>query len=152
MALDKLNKLQKDLDKVVAQKESGKVTFEAVDEDVAVSTPEVEKKEEIATPVMQANTNSSLMADAQRTKEILEKYPKVKFVVPLYEGEIAGKATESVTINGYRLTIKKGVMVDLPEPMVRLLADHYQINMGNLGAEADSMRLDRSESTQRALV
>ncbi len=80
------------------------------------------------------------------TKEILEREEKVNFYIPLESGEKAG-AVETVTINGYRTVVKKGVMQMLPKSVVAMLAEHYKIS-----AEAGKeMRADRDEATLEAL-
>lgn len=60
----------------------------------------------------------SLTEDAQRTKAFMDKQPKVPYIYPLNFGEKKG-AEITVTTNGYKLTIMKGVRVMIPEPMAR---------------------------------
>lgn len=80
------------------------------------------------------------------TKEILSKKPQINFIIPLAENEKPG-AFDSVQINGYKLTIQKGVMVTIPLPCAELLAAKYRIN---LEAGANS-RLDRNPAIREAL-
>jgi len=87
--------------------------------------------------------------DARITKEKLWKEEMTSFLVPLEPGEKAGQAEETVQINGYKLTIKKGVFIPkLPMSVAIMLAAHYNINMGNVGM---NMRIDRDERTRNAL-
>lgn len=63
-----------------------------------------------------ASSGENLTGDALAMKKALEKEPKVSYYIPLGIGEKKG-AYETVTLNGYRLTIKKGVRVEIPKPM-----------------------------------
>lgn len=80
------------------------------------------------------------------TKAILEKQPKINFLVPLAEGEKPG-AFDTVQINGYMLTIQKGVVVELPRSVAALLAEKYRIQM----SAGESARIDRKTDVQEAL-
>lgn len=62
------------------------------------------------------------------TKEKLAAEPKIRFMIPFDIGEKKG-AYETVNINGYRLTIMKGVYVDLPESVVKVLSRFHQVSM-----------------------
>lgn len=77
---------------------------------------------------------------AAAMKERLDAQPKVRFLIPLGIGERKG-AIETVQMNGYRLNILKGVLVDLPEQVAELLAESYQLT-----AEAGSDFLADRES------
>lgn len=81
-----------------------------------------------------------------QTKYILEHGPKVDFILPLADGEAQG-AYETVQINGYKLTIKKGEMVNIPKAFAMLLAEKYRINM-TAGKE---MRIDGNIEKEKAL-
>lgn len=65
---------------------------------------------------------------AAQAKFILANSEHISFLVPLGEGEKEG-AFETTNINGYRLTIKKGVMVNIPIQVANLLANKYRIAM-----------------------
>ena len=60
------------------------------------------------------------------TKVILDAAPKVSFLVPRTEGEDPN-SEETVQINGYMYTIKKGNMVEIPKPVADLLARKYLV-------------------------
>ena len=79
-----------------------------------------------------------------QTKYILDNSEHVNFIVPLLEGEIG---VEEVTINGYKLTIKKNVMVSIPVQVANIIAEKYRINME---AGADK-RIDRKADVSEAL-
>lgn len=83
---------------------------------------------------------------AEETKKILAKKPHTNFIVPLGEHEKEG-AVEEVQINGYKFTIKKGVLVNIPVPVANLIAEKYKINM-----EAGKDKLaDRASDVSEAL-
>lgn len=73
--------------------------------------------------------------------EVLKKQPKVAFMIPRTDGELDGLSYETVQINGHRMEIKKGVMVQIPVQVAEILAEKYRIQM-----EAGSDKLiNRSE-------
>lgn len=89
----------------------------------------------------------SLTEDAQRTKEFMDAQPKVSFIYPLNFGEKRG-AEITVSTNGYKLTIQKGVRVMIPEPM----AQDLYAELGIQDEVALDKRLDMaSEKTIDAL-
>lgn len=67
-------------------------------------------------------------SDAEMVKEKLAKEKKVNFLIPLEKDEKFG-VYEEIYINGYRLTIQKGVLVKLPKTIVKLLAEKYRIKI-----------------------
>lgn len=69
----------------------------------------------------------SMVDTPQKMKDYLNAFPKVKVLAPLTGGEKKGKAYETVKINGIETTFKKGVFVELPEPMANLVMEHYQL-------------------------
>ena len=87
----------------------------------------------------------TLTEDAQRTKEFMDKQPKRSYYIPLNFGEKKG-AEETVTVNGYKLTIKKGVRVMIPEPMAqdldRLLGIQDEVALDKRVDMADKDVLD----------
>lgn len=77
------------------------------------------------------------------TKKLLEAAPKAMFMCPLMPGEPAGM-DEIVQINGYKLTIKKGFLVELPLPCVQMLANKYKVDIetatrGNANSSPDKV-------------
>lgn len=62
------------------------------------------------------------------TKALLDLSPKVSFMCPLGADEKPG-AEEIVQINGYKYTIKKGHMVEIPRPVADILANKYKVEM-----------------------
>jgi hypothetical protein len=62
---------------------------------------------------------------AERMRLHLEAQPKVPIMIPLTPGEVAG-STESVILNGYRLNIRKGEYVHVPEQVARVIMESQQ--------------------------
>ena len=94
-----------------------------------------------------SNVQRALLSDAEMTRRALAKAPKVWFMVPLSPFEKEG-AYEEVYINGYRTTIKKGVMVEIPQPVMEILANKYKVET-EAGKE---MRVNRDSRTEDALT
>jgi hypothetical protein len=102
-----------------------KIEGEAENDGTAPQAPEVG----IAKPVAKKADASKMSADSvANTRAILEKSRKVNFIIPLSPFEKPG-AYDTVRINGYRLTIQKGVMVEIPEQVAKILAEKYRIAM-----------------------
>lgn len=83
---------------------------------------------------------------ARRSKFELVNGPQTVFMVPLQAGEKPG-AVETVSLNGYRINVKKGKMVTIPVAMAQIIGEKYQIEM----EAGSSMLLDRDENTVEAL-
>jgi hypothetical protein len=79
-----------------------------------------------------------------QTKYILDNSEHINFMVPQVEGEIG---EETVQINGYKLTIKKNVMVNIPVQVAKILAEKYRIAL-EAGKEK---RIDRANDVSEAL-
>lgn len=79
-----------------------------------------------AEKVSEAQVAREQRSDIIRTKKALAAAPTTKWIVNLAPGERPG-ATIAVTINGYRLSVKKGVLVDIPVPVAKILAKHYNV-------------------------
>lgn len=62
------------------------------------------------------------------TKALLDAEEKVSFMCPLAPEEKAG-AEEIVQVNGWKYTIKKGHMVEVPRTIAAMLARKYRIEM-----------------------
>lgn len=58
-------------------------------------------------------------------KNKLDAQPKVPIMIPLAGGEKFG-STESVILNGYRLNIKKGVFVHVPQQVAQVIMESQQ--------------------------
>jgi len=62
---------------------------------------------------------------AERMKKKLAKQPKVRVLIPKEKKEPKG-ATFPVQINGYRLNIRKGVYVEVPEQIADVIRDSQE--------------------------
>jgi hypothetical protein len=113
-------------------------------EEVKKSTPPVETP----TPKPSAPKDSAKINEENMllTKEKLLNGPKMSMIIPLSEGEKAG-AYDTVQINGYGMKIQKGVLVELPVPVAKLLAEKYRIQI----EAGKDKRVDRDAATQAAL-
>lgn len=69
--------------------------------------------------------SSAHLGKAERMRLQLEAQPKVAIMIPLSQGEAAG-STESVILNGYRLNIRKGEYVYVPEQVARVIMESQQ--------------------------
>jgi hypothetical protein len=96
------------------------------------------------------NPTQAFTEDALNTKKILDTYPKMWISLPCYIGEKAGVSEDYASINGYRYTVKKGVMVEVPTPIGKLFMDHYNIQQGETDF-GKTMRLDRNEKMETTL-
>lgn len=104
------------------------------------------KADKPAAPAPRQNVQDELLGDAKRTQLALAKAPKIMFLVPLSPFEKEG-AYDEVYINGYRTTVKKGVMVEIPRPVAELLAQKYNIEM----TAGQEHRIDRDNRVEDAL-
>lgn len=80
-------------------------------------------------------------------KAVLEAQPKVTFMIPKIAGEADELAYESVQLNGFRVQIKKGTMVQVPQQIAEVLAEKYQIEM----SAGQEMRVNRDDTVNEAL-
>lgn len=91
-----------------------------------------------------------LSEEGRLVKAALDKEPKFAFHVPLEPGEKAGVAYRSVTINGYRCEVRKGVQVMLPKSIYQLLMDAYRIEVETL--DYNPYNLDQQPGDVRAAL
>lgn len=93
--------------------------------------------------------DATLSDEALRVKEILAKEAKMPIFIPLEPGEKPG-VYRSVTINGYRCEVKKGMMVQLPMSIAKLLMDAYQIESEVLNNNEYNLA-NKDQATRNAL-
>lgn len=96
----------------------------------AVKTPEQKAADKAAKAAAKAAATAqggqeAHMGKAARMKAHLDAQPKVPIMIPLLPGEVAG-STESVILNGYRLNIRKGEYVHVPEQVARVIMESQQ--------------------------
>lgn len=80
-------------------------------------------------------------------KEKLAKCPVVTVSIPLAPGEREG-AYDTVSIQGYKVQVKKGVQVELPQPMAKILLESYRIT----AAAGKEKLADRDDAIASALA
>lgn len=112
---------------------------------------ETSNKEEVEAEKPKTTKKVGVPKNSSRneTQRILDAQPKVNFIIPLSDGEKPG-AYETVNINGidgYKATIQKGVMVQIPLAVANLLAEKYRINM----TVGEDIRVDRASDVVDAL-
>lgn len=129
-----------------------------VGQDAGVSAKAPEKTEKPAkseakttNPTTAKSSEAQIKADAiakfpqdtvAQTKYILDNSEHVNFIVPQIEGEIG---EETVQINGYKLTLKKNIMVSVPKQVAQIIAEKYRINLEAGQDKKVDSRPDKSE-------
>lgn len=116
------------------------------EEPVKEPAKNLKKAVEANTGSQSKNVDMGLMSDAQRTKHITDNEKQIMFMVPLAQGENSG-ATHECFINGQKYVVQKGVMVQLPESVATLLANHFNVTL-NAGA---NMLIDGDKEKEKAL-
>jgi len=103
----------------------------------------VEKPVSTFTTPIKAEAGKDIIGE---TKTILDNSEHVNFIVPLAEGEAPG-SFEEPQINGYKMKVPKGEMVNIPIQVANLLAEKYRIAM----SAGKDKRIDRSSEVSDAL-
>lgn len=89
---------------------------------------EAAKVAPVVTPTitnLQAQVGSTWQRKLNIMKELCAKAPKVKIMIPFEIGERTG-AVADLQINGYKLSVMKGVYVDIPEPFAEMVQESWQ--------------------------
>lgn len=76
----------------------------------------------------------ALVKTPEQMRNYLFSYPKVKVYIPLVGGEKPG-TREPVLVNGVRIDILKGTMVDVPQPFADQVFNFLGNQIEMLGAE-----------------
>ncbi len=133
------------VDETVDETETDEVEEdEIVDEEAEDETPAPTKPAPAPIETMKLNADQGLAADSRSIAKILEAEEKVPFMIPLSEGEKRG-AIHEAWINGYKVTIKKGVMVYVPLSVASLLENSFNITadaIENGTIDQDDRKLD----------
>ena len=87
------------------------------------------------------------MSRAMKTKAQLDALPKVRILVPSKPGEPDG-ITLDVTINGYKYSIPKNVMVDVPQTVAEIIAESEKLTLD----AGKNMKVGRSKEVDDALL
>lgn len=96
-----------------------------------INTSEMEEEEnKLVKPVKSSkagisNIEAEVRGDHKLVKDALAKEAIVRILIPIAGSEKKGISQESVTINGYRLTIPKGIYVDVPSSVADIIERHY---------------------------
>lgn len=102
--------------------------IEATSEPTPTPTP--------AGKVTEKEVQQALQGDAQRTKAHLDSQRKVSVMIPLDPG-VDPRSAElvpfTININGYRLSIKRGVFVEVPEQVANMVKARLETE-GKIGA------------------
>lgn len=82
-----------------------------------------------AAPVVAPTVQDQLIMNkwkskTQKFKEYCATCPKVRVMIPFDIGEKPGAAAE-LQINGYKLTVLKGIYVDIPEPFAEMVQESW---------------------------
>lgn len=79
------------------------------------------------TPAITKEEVEAYKTKAQKMKEFLWSQPLVTIMIPLEQGEKEG-TTLPITLNGYRLNLRKNTYVEVPKPIADLLKDILKQN------------------------
>lgn len=113
--------------------------------------PKIEPPKPTSKPVVTEQTVAqSQKQDQNAMKKHLESQPKVSIMIPLDPGvppAIAEKIPFVLNLNGYRMEVKRGVFVQVPEQV----AMHIQERLESEGKIGSEYRLDRNADKQEAL-
>ena len=94
--------------------------------------------------------NLGLSGDALAAKIKLDMEPKQPCFIPFDSGE-TGVVYRYITINGYRIGIRKNVMVEVPKSVAELVRDSY--NMENAVQHNHGLNLaNRGKDVKDALA
>lgn len=94
------------------------------------------------------NVTQLMTEDALLVKKQLASEPTTEIYIPLSSNEKLGQAFETVTINGYRIEIKKGYMVEVPKTVARMISKYLNIQTS---VDIDLRLENKSEETRVAL-
>jgi len=87
-----------------------------------MATKRPDEQEEVAQP---ASAASRPLSKAEAMKRKLEAQPKIPIMIPLAPGETEG-STQSVILNGYRMNIRKGMYVHVPQQVAEVIMESQQ--------------------------
>ena len=100
----------------------------------ATDEPEVPVEKET---VSESDVEKSLRADQKSMKAHLDAQPKVSIMIPFEAGvapETAEKIPFVVNINGYRLSIKRGTFVQVPQQVAEIVQERLE-SEGKIGSQ-----------------
>lgn len=90
--------------------------------------------------------------DSMRSmKDNLENQERIFFNIPMYAGQ-KGDQWETVTINGYKVIVKKGIHLKLPMQIADMLAVHYGVNMNPQSVADPEVLISGPESQGKQML
>jgi len=87
----------------------------------------LEKKKEPIIPSA-IDVQIRVKTKAEQMKAQLEAQPKVSILIPLEKGEKKG-AVQPFTLNGYRFTVPKGMMTQVPEQVAQMISERFNVEL-----------------------
>ena len=87
----------------------------------------LEKKKEPIIPSA-IDVQVRVKTKAEQMKAQLEAQPKVSILIPLEKGEKKG-AVQPFTLNGYRFTVPKGMMTQVPEQVAQMISERFNVEL-----------------------
>lgn len=114
--------------------------LETMSKPVVSQQEAVSRQEELKRIEMASKTQKQLLV------EKLNRQVKRSIMIPLGINEKPG-ATHEVGINGVVFVYPKGQMIEVPDTVFRLIADHFNIT----SAAGQDMRIDRDDNVVKAL-
>jgi hypothetical protein len=144
-------------------KDTKKKSNPLLDEENELETSNDVKKEDaelVTKATSKAKGSSSIEAeikgDHKIVKDALAKEAKIRILIPLNGSEKKGVTIETVTIDGFKIEVPKGVYVDVPQSVADLIERHYNTTPENTEV-GEAFRLDKNRvkdgsSTDDALL
>jgi len=113
--------------KVKSVKEPEKETVENKVQEPIQETVKVQQPIK-ATVQASVSTSERVKNKAEQMKDHLDSQPKVSIMIPLEKGENKN-ASQSFCINGYRFTVPKGRMVQVPEQVAQMVSERFNVDL-----------------------
>jgi hypothetical protein len=94
-----------------------------------ISEAENKNEKQVKAPVKaEVPLQKRMATEAEQMKAHLESQPKVSILIPFEKGEKKG-ASQPFCINGYRFTVPKGVMTQVPEQVAEMIAERFNVEL-----------------------
>ena len=87
----------------------------------------VNEKPKVGTPSI-SNIQQKIKTKAEQMKAYLDSQPRVSILIPLEKGEKRG-AIQPFCINGYRFTVPKGKMTQVPEQVAQMISERFDVEL-----------------------
>lgn len=106
--------------------------------------PEENAPEKIVIPT---KIQKSLATKAEQMKASLDSQPKVSIMIPFEKGEKKG-AVQPFCMNGYKFTVPKGTMVQVPEQVAEMISERFKVDLEIRGRSLDQQSGDRKTALE----